>query len=94
MLNRSKETKELSVQWTQGEKDIVESKKLEKRRNKLIHSGNKKIAKGKKLISNGENEVNKGNQMYELSQTKLENGQRRQQESKSQFIEQYPGKLD
>jgi hypothetical protein len=89
MLNRSKESKKLSEQWTTGEKNIIESKKLEKRRKQLISSGNRKITKGKNLISKGENEVKKGNQMQDLSQTKLENGQRLQQESKAQFIEQY-----
>lgn len=94
MLNHSHETRDLSVQWAKGEKDIVESKKLEKGRNKLVNSGFKKIEKGKKLISSGENEVSKGNKMLELSHAKLENGQRLQHESKTKFIEQYPGKLD
>ncbi|MDR3443434.1 MAG: hypothetical protein P4L65_10530 [Legionella sp.] len=94
MLSRSNEARILSEQWTNGENQVNESKKLEQRRNKLIHSGNKKIIKGKKLISNGENEINKGNKMRDLARVKLENGQRLQQESKSQFIEQYPGKLE
>ena len=94
MLTHSQDEKRLSLQWTKGEKDIIESKKLEKRRNKLIESGNKKIAKGKALIANGENEVIKGNKMLDLSQAKLENGLRLQQESKYQFTKQYPGALD
>ncbi|BCA96579.1 hypothetical protein TUM19329_29400 [Legionella antarctica] len=93
MLNRSDETKKLSLQWTKGEKDIIESKQLEKRRNKLIYSGNKKIAQGKKLISNGENELSKGNKMLDRSHAKLENGKRLQEDSKTQFIEQYSGRL-
>ena len=43
MLNRSDEARRLSEQWNKGEKYIVESKKLEKRRKQLSNSGNKKI---------------------------------------------------
>lgn len=91
MLTHSDETRKLSKQWTQGEKNIIESQKLEKRRNQLIQSGNKKIVKGKKLTSNGENEVKKGNEMLDRSHKKLEEGLRLQQESQSKYMEQSPG---
>jgi hypothetical protein len=94
MLNHSDETRKLSKQWTEGEKNIIDSQKLEKKQNQLINSGNKKIAKGKKLTANGENEVKKGNEMGDLSHAKLEKGQRLKQESQSQFIAQYPGTLE
>ncbi len=94
MLAHSNEAKKLGEQWTKGESYILESTKLEKKGNKLISSGNKKINKGKKLISKGESEVNKGSKMIDLSHEKLKEGRKLKQESESQFIEKYPGKLD
>jgi hypothetical protein len=94
MLTHSEEARKLGEQWTKGEDYILASKKLEKNGNKLINQGNKHIAQGNKLISKGDGQVKKGSDMVDLSRTQFKEGQRLQQESTSQFIEKYPGKLE
>lgn len=94
MLTHSEEARKLGEQWIKGEDYILASKKLEKNGNKLINQGNKQIAQGKKLISKGESLVKKGNNMVDLSHTRSKEGRLLQQESESQFIEKYPGKLE
>ncbi len=85
MLTHSEEARKLGKQWTKGEESILESKDLEKKGDKLIRSGNKKIAKGKKLISEGESDVNKGNKALSLSNSRLKDGRSLQQESESEI---------
>lgn len=93
MLTHSNEAKKLGEKWTKGESYILESTILEKKGNKLISSGNKKISQGKKLISKGESEANKGSKMIEVSHEKLRDGIKLKQESEYQFVEKYPEKL-
>ena len=93
IMEHSAESKALGEQWKQGENFAKQGTTLEKEGAALIKSGNKKITKGKKLISSGEKQIQKGNAKLDDSRIKMREGLSLQAESKAEFAEKYPGKL-